>query len=148
MCSAVPESAADAEARYFSLNIFYYLIGFLFFFFFFFFFSNSFRDCFEGIIIGVTMQMRTNFQKMLWLAVWTCAAVAEGSHPVVDGGNMPSLDLGAPKYILTILADDYGWHNIGFHNNNITSPHMDDLAAHGVRLRRHYVYVWHSERRC
>ena len=45
----------------------------------------------------------------------------------------------APKYIITVLMDDYGWHNIFYHNNNITSPNLAELADEGVTLDRHYV---------
>lgn len=101
----------------------------------------------ESIVLLKKMKTMPNLQKLL-LTVSTCVAVAKGSHPMVEEimrDSSSSLMLGAPKYILTILGDDYGWHNIGFHNNNITSPNMDDLAAHGVRLRRHYVFVWQEE---
>lgn len=39
-----------------------------------------------------------------------------------------------------ILADDLGWADIGYHDSGIRTPHLDRLAAEGVRLNRHYVY--------
>ena len=71
------------------------------------------------------------------LAASTATALpSNNEHPKTS----PS-DLRAPKYILTVLADDFGYHNIEFHNNNITSPHLSELAAAGVTMERHYVCV-------
>ncbi len=41
--------------------------------------------------------------------------------------------------ILFILADDYGFHDIGYHGSEIKTPHLDKLAAGGVRLENYYV---------
>src|SRR5690606_1117362 len=45
-----------------------------------------------------------------------------------------------PPNIVFILADDLGWADIGYHDSDIRTPHLDRLAAEGVRLNRHYVY--------
>jgi arylsulfatase A-like enzyme len=42
--------------------------------------------------------------------------------------------------IIFILADDLGWADIGYHDSDIRTPHLDRLAGDGVRLNRHYVY--------
>ena len=42
--------------------------------------------------------------------------------------------------IVFILADDLGWADIGYHDSEIDTPHLDELAAAGVRLEQHYVY--------
>jgi arylsulfatase A-like enzyme len=42
--------------------------------------------------------------------------------------------------IVFILADDLGWADIGYHDSDIRTPHLDRLAAGGVRLNRQYVY--------
>jgi arylsulfatase A-like enzyme len=42
--------------------------------------------------------------------------------------------------IIFILADDLGWADIGYHDSEIRTPHLDRLAGDGVRLNRHYVY--------
>ena len=42
--------------------------------------------------------------------------------------------------IVFILADDLGWADIGYHDSDIRTPHLDRLAAEGVQLNRHYVY--------
>jgi len=46
--------------------------------------------------------------------------------------------------IVFILADDLGWGNVGFHNQEnlqIHTPRLDDLAATGLELSRMYVYA-------
>ena len=45
--------------------------------------------------------------------------------------------------IVFILADDFGWANVGYHNNKnteIMTPGMDYLATNGLQLNRHYVH--------
>jgi arylsulfatase A-like enzyme len=42
--------------------------------------------------------------------------------------------------ILVLIADDLGWHDVGYHDSEIRTPHLDKLARAGVRLERHYVY--------
>ena len=44
-----------------------------------------------------------------------------------------------PPNILLILADDYGWHDIGYHGSEIQTPVLDQLAREGVKLERYYV---------
>ncbi len=38
--------------------------------------------------------------------------------------------------ILIMLADDLGWNDVGFHGSEIRTPHIDRLAAQGVRFER------------
>ncbi|XP_070542597.1 arylsulfatase B-like [Ptychodera flava] len=44
-----------------------------------------------------------------------------------------------PPHILLILADDYGWHDIGYHDSAIRTPNLDKLASEGVKLENYYV---------
>lgn len=44
-----------------------------------------------------------------------------------------------PPHIVFILADDYGWHDVGYHDSEIKTPHLDDLSSKGVRLENYYV---------
>jgi len=58
----------------------------------------------------------------------------------------------APKpHILTILIDDYGWANVGYHRdpptNEIQTPVIDSLVKQGVELDRHYVFKYCSPTR-
>ena len=42
--------------------------------------------------------------------------------------------------VLVILTDDQGWGDIGYNNpEHVYTPHLDQLAAAGVTLTRHYV---------
>jgi len=41
--------------------------------------------------------------------------------------------------IVFVLADDYGFHDIGYHGSRIRTPNLDKLAAQGVRLENYYV---------
>mgnify|MGYP001794491143 FL=1 len=41
--------------------------------------------------------------------------------------------------IIFIIADDYGWNDIGYHGSEIKTPHLDKLAANGVKLENYYV---------
>lgn len=41
--------------------------------------------------------------------------------------------------IVTIVADDMGWGDVGFHGSKIKTPSLDKLAGEGVRLERFYV---------
>ena len=41
--------------------------------------------------------------------------------------------------ILFLLADDYGYNDIGYHGSEIKTPNLDDLAAEGVKLENYYV---------
>lgn len=48
-------------------------------------------------------------------------------------------------HIVAIIADDYGWANVGFHqpdggSREVVTPNLDALARSGVELRRHYTY--------
>merc|ERR1712180_457315 len=45
----------------------------------------------------------------------------------------------SPPNILLIVADDYGFHDIGYHGAKIKTPWLDKLAAEGVKLENYYV---------
>uniref|UniRef100_UPI00398ECCD8 arylsulfatase B isoform X2 n=1 Tax=Pristiophorus japonicus TaxID=55135 RepID=UPI00398ECCD8 len=46
---------------------------------------------------------------------------------------------GARPHIVFVLADDYGWNDIGYHGSRIRTPVLDKLSAEGVRLENYYV---------
>ena len=45
----------------------------------------------------------------------------------------------APPNVLLLVTDDQGWNDVGYHNVNLRTPHMDALAKSGVQLDCHYV---------
>ncbi|KAJ8310971.1 hypothetical protein KUTeg_011477 [Tegillarca granosa] len=42
-------------------------------------------------------------------------------------------------HVLFILADDYGYNDIGYHGSEIKTPNLDKLASQGVKLENYYV---------
>lgn len=53
------------------------------------------------------------------------------SFPVVVAAQQP--------HIVFILADDFGWNDVGYHGSEIRTPNLDKLSAEGVRLENYYV---------
>ena len=41
--------------------------------------------------------------------------------------------------ILFILADDFGWNDVGYHGSEIQTPVLDSLAAIGIKLNNYYI---------
>ena len=43
-------------------------------------------------------------------------------------------------HVVMIVADDLGWGDIGFHDqfDQIRTPYIDTLAAHGIKLDNYY----------
>ncbi|XP_070570862.1 arylsulfatase B-like [Ptychodera flava] len=48
---------------------------------------------------------------------------------------------GKPRqpHIVFVLADDFGWNDIGYHGSMVKSPFLDKLASLGVKLENYYV---------
>ena len=57
-------------------------------------------------------------------------------------------DTSPPPHLIYILADDYGWANVGFHAADMITPNIDRLATtEGFELRRMYAYRFCSPTR-
>ena len=46
--------------------------------------------------------------------------------------------LEAQPDVVLVVADDLGWGDVGYHGAEVQTPHLDALAAEGVRLDRFY----------
>ena len=44
-----------------------------------------------------------------------------------------------PPHVIFILADDYGFNDVGYHGSEIKTPNIDKLSGGGVRLENYYV---------
>ena len=44
-----------------------------------------------------------------------------------------------PPHVIFILADDYGYNDVGYHGSEIKTPNIDRLSGNGVRLENYYV---------
>jgi arylsulfatase A-like enzyme len=42
--------------------------------------------------------------------------------------------------VLILLADDLGWHDVGFHGSEIRTPNIDRLVSQGMRFDRAYSF--------
>lgn len=67
-------------------------------------------------------------QRFKLLSVWTliCVTIRQGA-----GGSKP--------HIIFIAADDLGWNDVGWHNEQMYTPNLDKLARDGVILNSSYV---------
>lgn len=57
-----------------------------------------------------------------------------------SAGGVPGAPPKPPRPdIVFILSDDLGWQDVGYHGSEIRTPHIDRLAAEGVKLEQFYV---------
>ena len=47
---------------------------------------------------------------------------------------------GSKPNIVLFVADDAGWHDVGYHGSEISTPNIDKLAEDGIELNQFYVY--------
>lgn len=52
---------------------------------------------------------------------------------------IPGLLAAEQPHIVFVLADDFGWYDVGYHQSEIRTPNLDKLSAGGVRLENYYV---------
>jgi arylsulfatase B len=67
------------------------------------------------------------FSAMLVTSVTSCSS-----------GKSTGTDTTKPNFII-ILADDLGWHDVGYHGSEIVTPNIDRLASTGIEFDRFYV---------
>ena len=73
-----------------------------------------------------------------WLAGWVLAALGTGSS--VAPGRLMAAEArpGRPPNLVVILADDLGFSDLGCYGGEIPTPHLDRLAAGGLRYTQFY----------
>ncbi len=64
--------------------------------------------------------------------VWVLSILTAGRYATADSPKMP-------PHVVILLADDLGWADTGFNGSDILTPHLDGLAASGVRMQQFYV---------
>ena len=70
--------------------------------------------------------------RMGTFALLACLLPCVATRTFADDAPQPN--------IIFILADDLGWADIGYHDSDVRTPHLDRLAGDGTRLNQHYVY--------
>lgn len=78
----------------------------------------------------------SNLVSLLVLGICGHWGGANASH-ASDGPVEPGREPGRPNF-LVILADDLGYSDIGCYGGEIQTPHLDSLAAHGLRYTQFY----------
>jgi arylsulfatase A-like enzyme len=53
----------------------------------------------------------------------------------------------AEKPNITIISDEQGWKNVGYHGSDIKTPNIDALAAGRARLKQFYAQPMFSPTR-
>uniref|UniRef100_A0A7N9AKQ1 Arylsulfatase B n=1 Tax=Mastacembelus armatus TaxID=205130 RepID=A0A7N9AKQ1_9TELE len=70
-------------------------------------------------------------EMMLFITVYSLVALLVFSFPSGSAALQP--------HIVFILADDFGWYDVGYHSSEIRTPNLDKLSGNGVRLENYYV---------
>lgn len=78
------------------------------------------------------MELAKNFMMDKTRSVYSfVVAVMIVSFPAVLAARQP--------HVVFVLADDFGWNDVGYHRSEISTPNLDKLSAAGVRLENYYV---------
>ncbi|XP_062594709.1 arylsulfatase B-like [Saccostrea cucullata] len=67
--------------------------------------------------------MKTLLSAGILLAVLACFIKGQATKP----------------HILLVIADDFGYNDIGYHGSEIKTPNLDKLAGEGIKLENYYV---------
>ena len=88
------------------------------------------------MLVKIKMKNRVMYCSVLLMLIHV--VVTNGSNKQHSLENTHARGEKQP-HILFILADDYGWHDVGYHGSEIKTPALDKLAAEGVKLENYYV---------
>ena len=77
---------------------------------------------------------RMNYKLLSMVKLSCCLAAA-------TSGSIQALssETSSTPNIVVIVADDLGWADVGYHNPEMRTPHIDSLVESGVELDCHYV---------
>ncbi|MFP6640945.1 MAG: arylsulfatase [Myxococcota bacterium] len=59
--------------------------------------------------------------------------------PFLLAAFLTSFAQAKPPNVVLIMADDLGWRDLGYHDSEIETPHIDRMATEGIALERFYV---------
>eukprot|EP01043_Picozoa_sp_COSAG02_P019242 COSAG02_NODE_920_length_15934_cov_11.363751_3_plen_360_part_00 len=68
--------------------------------------------------------------------------VSSSSAAVARGADQHADTVATKPHLIMALTDDLGWNYPGYHNPEVISPTLDQLANEGVRLESHYTYKY------
>ncbi len=77
--------------------------------------------------------MPAYFRNGLRLFSWTLGVLSFWMFATVNWAEA------RPPNIVLIMADDLGWRDVGYHDSEIKTPHIDRMMQNGVELNRFYV---------
>lgn len=75
------------------------------------------------MVIASYIDMRKTLASVITLLATLCLSKCQTTKP----------------HILLIIADDFGYNDIGYHGSEIKTPNLDKLAGEGVKLENYYV---------
>ncbi len=78
------------------------------------------------------MYLKVIFGILIIFSTQSCKKDLETNH---TSGNDKSL---SPPNIILIMVDDMGWSDVGCYGGEIPTPHIDSLAAGGIRFTHFY----------
>ena len=89
--------------------------------------------------MGEYMSHNVSRRGFLRAALGAGAAAALGRGLLAAAADSGSAQSARPPNIVLIVADDLGWCELGSYGQmKIRTPHLDKLAAEGMRFTRHY----------
>ena len=77
----------------------------------------------------------------IFVILGSAALTATATKPLSAEGEATSIS--KPNMVI-LLVDDLGWGDVGYHNENAVSPHIDGIAAQGVEFERLAEACWAS----
>ncbi|CAH1255627.1 ARSB [Branchiostoma lanceolatum] len=93
------------------------------------------------VVVVLLLLTYPSSRSLLDVNTWCFLTTTRCSYPSAQSASRK-------PNIVFILADDYGWNDIGYHGSVIRTPNLDRLAAEGVKLENYYVQPLCSPSRC